>query len=347
MQYSVIIPVYNAESTLRRCLDSLINQQSTDYELIVINDGSTDGSEAICREYANMYPQIRYFMKENGGLSSARNMGLEQARGDYIMFVDSDDWMDKDACSRAINIAMNCGADIVIWSYVREYSGESFPMELFNGKDETWHDSQTREVFRRLIGLVNEELMSPQKIDNLVTVWGKLYRRMLLEGKQFIDNKLIGSEDLLFNVPVFYEANCISYIATPMYHYQKENDISITHHYPDELLLRYTELHKRIRKFIDEKELPEEYTQALDNRVCLSIIGLGLRLVDDGEKTAKDCIAELRRLRDSDHFGYAINKLSLKAFTLQWKIFFFCVQKKLYFVWFLMLKAMNQLRRTR
>ena len=74
MKYSVIIPVYNAARTLRRCLDSLVDQSFDDYELLLINDGSTDGSDAICREYANVYPCIRYFAKENGGVSSARNL---------------------------------------------------------------------------------------------------------------------------------------------------------------------------------------------------------------------------------------------------------------------------------
>ena len=77
LKFSIIIPIYNAEATLRRCLDSLVGQQFSDYELRLINDGSTDDSDAICREYANTYSCVRYFAKENGGVSSARNLGLE------------------------------------------------------------------------------------------------------------------------------------------------------------------------------------------------------------------------------------------------------------------------------
>ena len=96
MKYSIIIPVYNAEGTLRRCLDSLVGQQFSNYELLLINDGSTDGSDAICREYASTYSCVRYFAKENGGVSSARNLGLEQAEGEYILFADSDDYVSED-----------------------------------------------------------------------------------------------------------------------------------------------------------------------------------------------------------------------------------------------------------
>lgn len=95
MKYSVIIPVYKAEKTIGRCLDSLLNQPHDDVELLIINDGSPDDCGKVCREYASNYSCIRYFEKENGGVSSARNLGLEEAVGDYILFVDSDDYVDS------------------------------------------------------------------------------------------------------------------------------------------------------------------------------------------------------------------------------------------------------------
>ena len=93
MKLSVIIPVYKAEKTIRRCLDRLLNQPHGDIEIIVINDGSPDSSGAICKEYAEKYSEIKYVEKENGGVSTARNMGLDIARGEYVVFVDSDDWV--------------------------------------------------------------------------------------------------------------------------------------------------------------------------------------------------------------------------------------------------------------
>lgn len=95
-RYSVIVPIYNAESTLLHCIDSLVKQPIADYELILVNDGSTDRSGDICRDYAARYPQIRYFQKENGGVSSARNLGLDLSAGEYILFVDSDDYVSDD-----------------------------------------------------------------------------------------------------------------------------------------------------------------------------------------------------------------------------------------------------------
>ena len=95
LKYSVIIPVYNAEQTIKKCLDSLLYQIPKKAELLVINDGSIDGSGAICICYAQKYPAIRYFEKENGGVSTARNIGLDEAKGEYILFVDSDDYVES------------------------------------------------------------------------------------------------------------------------------------------------------------------------------------------------------------------------------------------------------------
>lgn len=124
MRYSVIIPVYNAEGTLRRCLDSLVGQQFSDYELLLINDGSTDDSDAICREYANTYSCVRYFAKENGGVSSARNLGLEQAEGEYILFVDSDDYVSQDYFALLSHTLESNAVDLLMFGY-RNFGGAS------------------------------------------------------------------------------------------------------------------------------------------------------------------------------------------------------------------------------
>ena len=93
---SVIVPVFNAEKSLHRCVDSILTQKYTDFELLLINDGSTDSSGAICDRYAAKDSRVRVFHKENGGASSARNLGLDNARGEWITFCDSDDFVDKD-----------------------------------------------------------------------------------------------------------------------------------------------------------------------------------------------------------------------------------------------------------
>ena len=111
---SVIVPAYNAEKYLRRCIDSILVQTFTDFELLLVNDGSIDRTDTICNEYAVKESRIRVFHKKNGGVSSARNLGLDNAKGKYVMFVDSDDYMLSDMSELMISTLNAKNADLVI-----------------------------------------------------------------------------------------------------------------------------------------------------------------------------------------------------------------------------------------
>lgn len=121
MKVSVIVPVYNTEKYLKRCLDSLVNQTLKDIEIIIINDGSTDNSQVIIDEYSKKYPNIKGYKKENGGMSSARNMGLTKTNGEYIAFVDSDDYIDNDALKKMYEKVKNKNLDIVVCDSINVY----------------------------------------------------------------------------------------------------------------------------------------------------------------------------------------------------------------------------------
>lgn len=116
-KYSVIIPVYNAEQTIEKCLDSLLHQIPETAELLVINDGSPDGSGVICKRYAQKYPAIRYFEKENGGVSTARNVGLDEAKGEYILFVDSDDYVESNYWQVIDSLTRQHHPDMLQWGF--------------------------------------------------------------------------------------------------------------------------------------------------------------------------------------------------------------------------------------
>ena len=110
---SIIVPVYNAEKTLNKCVDSILNQTFQDWELLLIDDGSTDRSGELCDEYANKDSRVRVFHKINEGVSSARNVGLDNAKGQWITFVDADDWIDKNMYQELYNTAVSSRYRIV------------------------------------------------------------------------------------------------------------------------------------------------------------------------------------------------------------------------------------------
>ena len=122
MKVSVIVPVYNVEKYIDKCLESLVNQTLKDIEVIVVNDGSPDNSQKIIDDYVKKYPnKVKSYIKENGGQGSARNLGLANSKGEYISFVDSDDWLDYDALKKMYNIAKKEKSDIVICDIVDHY----------------------------------------------------------------------------------------------------------------------------------------------------------------------------------------------------------------------------------
>lgn len=131
---SVIVPVYNSEQYLYKCIDSILSQTFTDFELILVNDGSKDGSGDICDEYAEKDNRVRVFHKENGGVSRARNLGLDEAKGEWIAFVDSDDWVGYAYLEDLINDAYNSNAELVIHGTVGEKNFSPSELETINSK---------------------------------------------------------------------------------------------------------------------------------------------------------------------------------------------------------------------
>ena len=125
MKISIIVAVYNAEDFLKRCLDSIIRQTFSDFEVLLIDDGSTDNSGAICDDYASADSRFRVFHKENGGVGSARQMGLDYACGDYVIHMDSDDWAVPDMLKKLYDFAIGSKADVVICDFYRDRAGKS------------------------------------------------------------------------------------------------------------------------------------------------------------------------------------------------------------------------------
>lgn len=183
-QISLIVPVYNAAMHLHRCIDSLLEQSFRDFELLLINDGSKDGSREICDDYATKDARVRVFHKANGGVSSARNMGLNNAIGIWIAFVDSDDWVTKDYLKNLF-YHTQMGVDLVV----------SFPTYVYaNGA------LKKPKYPSRLINEQNfEDIFVQHSMHQNTSPWCKLFRRELIESAniRFCEDMHIG-EDLLF-----------------------------------------------------------------------------------------------------------------------------------------------------
>ena len=212
---SVIVPIYNVENYLRMCLDSIQNQTYTNFECLLINDGSPDSSAEICREYVDKDSRFRYFEKENGGVSSARNLGMKCANGDYITFVDPDDWLDPDYLEILYLKMMEYDADVAISTY-KKYS-VSDGCYYFHVLDQDYYE----KVY------TGDELLAElpyrESFDSTFNVsWGKLFKRSLLYSLVFNEQRVMG-EDLEFNFKVFLRLNKCLYIHKPLYNFRQHN----------------------------------------------------------------------------------------------------------------------------
>ncbi|MBR6477920.1 MAG: glycosyltransferase family 2 protein, partial [Lachnospiraceae bacterium] len=278
---SVIVPVYNVEPYLRNCLDSITGQTYKDIEILIIDDGSKDQSGAICDEYAGKDERISVFHTENKGLSAARNLGIEHAKGEWITFVDSDDWVDPDMLERALSAAEKENLDLVFWGYVREYGDHSAEKRLIWVQTDKYDEKQVREkLFRRLFGIMGKELARPEYSSSFNTAWGKLYRSGIIKenGIRFVDTALIGSEDILFNVYAVAYVQSAIYLDRCMYHYRKNNAQSLTTGFDGGLFRKWQNLFDRMEEYVRKENLPEIFSEALNHRIALSIIGIGLAI---------------------------------------------------------------------
>ncbi len=207
---SVIVPVYNVQPYLARCIDSILGQSMTDFELILIDDGSTDGSGALCDAY-DRNERIRVIHQENQGLGLARNAGLEHAQGEYVCFVDSDDYVGPELLERLLTAARRHHADLAIGGWTDIYADgrkkrHIYPETLFVAEEE-----------RRkcILGSVAAPPENREEVLWNVSAWGKLYRRELLEQNslRFVSERVMISEDILFNLDFLGCAERV--VATP------------------------------------------------------------------------------------------------------------------------------------
>lgn len=341
---SIIVPVYNTEKYLEQCLNSLINQTYSNLEIIIVNDGSKDNSEQIISGFAKRDFRIKVIKQNNSGLSAARNKGLEYASGEYVLFVDSDDWIDQSTCEEALKAVSQYNADLVMWSYKREYADCTKTTFLFENERLIWNEQNMQELYQRLIGLTGRQLSQPQKIDSIVTAWGKLYKRECIKEIRFVDTKEIGTEDALFNIQAFGNFRTAVYIPDPFSHYRKDNMESLTHTYKKNLPGQWERLYLRIESHLNKINAPALYYEALSNRICLGLIGLGLNLAEDTKMSFKEKKHELKVLLRMSHYQKALSALSLEYMPLKWKCFFVCAKKEWTFSLCILLYIMNFLR---
>ena len=210
---SIIVAVYNIENYLSRCVDSILAQTYSDLQVILVDDGSTDDSGTTCDEYAKKDSRIEIIHKKNGGLSDARNAGIDKADGDYIGFVDGDDWIEPFMYEKMLGACLENNAEIAICRYNQI------------GGHPDWEEPDGK-----ILSLTSEEAMNLYLCGNKQhviynSVWSKLFKRNTIEGLQFVVGR--NSEDILYTTQAFCNAERFVYLDIPCYNYVCDREDSI------------------------------------------------------------------------------------------------------------------------
>lgn len=326
---SIIVPVYNVEKYLKKCVLSIINQSYKKIEIILVDDGSKDKSGLICEELAKRDSRIKIIHKSNGGPSSTRKAGLEKALGEYVLFVDSDDWIDEETIQYLLKVAIINNSDCVCFSYIREYEGKSSIVS---------QNVSSKDIHRRLFGLINNELKYPQKMDSISSCCMKLYSiRCAREGEYFDAKLYANAEDTLFNIYALNKANNCIFEDKPFYHYRKYNAQSLTNLYRENLGEKLYKVFDVLKTFIDDNKLNDDYKNALQNRITLSVISFLLNEI--GNPNFRKSIININGYLTDERYVKAVNTFNCKYISFPWRVIIYLCKKKksiyLYFIFYL------------
>lgn len=343
---SAIVPIYNVKEYLDQCVESILSQKYAELEIILVDDGSSDYSCELCDCFSCHDSCVTVIHKKNGGLTSARKVGILTSSGHYVMIVDGDDWIDvKTIPILADKIQLNPDLDLLLFSHQKEYPYNSYTRHLFD-KDILFDNEKIvkENLFRRLFGLRNMDLNRPLDMDYLSTCWGKLYRRDLALKAKFVDTSEVGSgEDGIFNLYVLDSCKSALYIDQPLYHYRYTSG-SLTLRYRNRLAAQWRKLFSYMQRKLDKDDLSSDFQEALNNRIALSVLGIGMNEMDNPNGSFIQFTGYMKRYISSPDYRAAISTMRLKKLPLPWRVLMLCCKLRFGLGVAVILKAIRMIK---
>ena len=329
VRYSFILPVYNVKEFVCRCVESIERQKDDNYEIIIVDDGSTDGSSDYVDEYSKKHSKIKVVHKENGGLSSARNEGMKYACGDYIIFVDPDDWITDDYLEKVGNVVQaNPDADIVKFNFYRRFSNGDCVKKESNLKSGVYSREDIESVI--LADAICYEDFSSHNI-MLLSAWSHIYSRKFLENNslKFVSERLVGSEDWVFNISAYCLANIIVALPDCLYNYD-ERDGSLTQRYVVDFHEKRICLYKTVKSWLIEHNM---YSELFSRRLSALYIRMFFYDVLDNEcKQKKDkgeVVSAIKGFLDNPTLEECLSIYSRRVFNCKEALYLFLLKHKL------------------
>lgn len=309
---SVIIPVYNVEKYIKKCLDSLVNQTLSDIEIIVVNDGTPDNSQIIIDEYVKKYPdKVISIVKENGGQGSARNIGLEKATGEYIGYVDSDDYVELNMYEELYGKAKENDSDIIICGNNIVYENNSKKIPEIN------YDNKFNNFENAFFGKM--------------AVWNKLYKKEILINNNIKFKEKVWYEDFAFTLKTLVNAKTIDFLDKSLYNYLWREGSTMNNNNVKRNL-EILDAFDDIRNYLISNDLLNKYYSYLEfNAINHIYVSTVVRVINANASNdlKKEVIDKLLEYMNSNFKDFKNNKY-IKTLSMNRKIIYYLIKFKLY-----------------
>ncbi len=330
MKFSIIIPVYNSADFLHKCIESLLNQEYKDYELILVDDGSTDASYDICREYASRYEHIRVLRQKNSGPSAARNAGIQQSSGDYLTFVDSDDWVTANYFSK-LKEAVLQAPDLVFFGRL-SFDGPNqvntvFPVGRFMSRSQ-----------------IIDFLARNYYLGDLHRCTNKVYsKRLFVDGALRFPPSTVVEEDLQFVLKAVDRSETLVSLAEPLYCYNRRGSGSVTTQYNPVKFDCKVSAYEVELKFAEKWHNSEFQRIFDDNYLTYISASINNLMYNACTFSRKQKLAEIRRFYSAEQTAACIKRTT--GISLRSKVMYFLIRWRLYRISYLLHYIVFHIRR--
>ncbi len=299
-EISIIVPIYNAEKSIKRCLDSIKSQTFSNYEVLLINDGSTDNSAQICEEYCKKDIRFKLINQENSGPSASRNRGIDSAVSKYISFIDSDDYVEPNMLQEFYNAAEASQADLTMCSFITEFSDGHFRKYKSLKKPGVFQGEECKEIAIQAI--------DKWQCNIIPYSWIRFIKREIIEFPRLrFNTSVYRGEDYLFWVQVHFRVNSLCLITDKhLYHYV-QNDNSITHKYIKDFWSMSKIIYDELKNVLpDEEKINKQLDLML---IQYSYVGMHISVLANDYKTFK---SDIKNALYDKSFKRIIKTTSLK-----------------------------------
>lgn len=343
LKYSLVVSIYNIEKYVSKCIDSIIHQTYKNIEILLIDDGSTDKSKLICDEYALKDDRVKVIHKENAGLGMARNTGLENATGDYILFIDGDDFIDMQLIEVCDKYLKENQYDILAYDFFLYYDDNHIETNG-NCKSKLYSKKEIKEI---VLPFMIYDIDNSKRIHG--SAWNKAYRVNFLKkiNFKFVSERKYISEDLYSNLLLYNEVNTFLVISEKLYYYRKNNNNSLTSTYRSDRFEKNNFQYYESIKISKELEYCDIIINNLGFQYLSNMLGAFELILNCSSLSKKEKKKEIYRIIKDKDFNYIVNQLKLTNEPLYKKTLVHSLQHKSVKLSYFMLNIKNKLKRNK